>query len=926
MPLDPKRVEQIFTEALAKPTAQARAAYLDIECAGDPELRRRVEALMAAHESAGDFLPLPDPNVTQPITSESPPEAIGPYKLLQTIGEGGFGTVYLAEQQHPVQRRVALKVIKLGMDTKQVIARFEAERQALAMMDHEHVARVFDAGATDTGRPYFVMELVSGVPITEYCDRNNLSIEQRLQLFMQVCQAVQHAHQKGLIHRDIKPSNVLVSTQDDRPIAKVIDFGIAKATQARLTEKTVFTELRQLIGTPQYMSPEQADASLDIDTRSDVYSLGVLLYELLTGTTPFDPRELLSKAYAEIQRIIREVDPPAPSTKLSTLDALPSVAARRATEPRRLSASLRGELDWIVMKCLEKDRRRRYDSAAALAADVTHHLADEPVSAAAPSRAYRLRKFVRRNRGPVIASAIVLFVLIAGIIGTTIGLIGEARQRRLAEQRQAEANQQKRVAEAAKDEAQAVNAFLTDDVLAGASPDRLPDKAVRDQIVKAMIDPAAASVEQRFKDKPLVEAAVHAALAKAYFIIGRSDLALPHAQKAMEIRRRVLGDDHPDTVAAINNVGSMFVTLGQLDKAEPFLREAVDRAKSAYAKDDADAISAIISLGALNRSRGKLDEALKIYREAMERSRRALGDDDPVTLTAINNVGSVLTYQGKFKEAEVFVREAADRRKRVLGEDHPDTMATIDNLGLVLTYQGRYPEAEAIVRQLLERERRVLGDDHPDTLVTMNNLALLLEHQRKLDEAETLFREALQRYRRVLGDDHPNTLMITNNLGSVLQSRRKLPEAEQLFGEALARERRLLGDDHPNTLITLNNFAKLVEAQGRRAEAEKLFAELFRRAPTSQLDPQNVAEFMCGYGVCLVALGRYAEAEQPLRAAMDRVRKGSEPDGYHMRSLTLAMIEVCDHTNRPEDAAKWRSELRRLEATTHPATQATSNP
>ena len=348
---------------------------------------------------------------------EGPGTKIGPYKLLQAIGEGGFGSVFMAEQTAPVQRKVALKIIKLGMDTRQVVARFEQERQALAMMDHPNIARVLDAGATDTGRPYFVMELVKGDPIVEYCDKNNLNIEGRLELFAQVCNAVQHAHTKGIIHRDIKPSNILVSTQDGRPNTKVIDFGIAKATASKLTEKTLFTEHRQLIGTPEYMSPEQAEGNLDIDTRTDVYSLGVLLYELLTGTTPFGGGDLRSAGYAEIQRIIREVEPPKPSTRISSnTDTIASVAARRHTEPRKLGTLIRGELDWIVMRAMEKDRQRRYETANGLAMDIKRYLAGEAVVAAPPSTAYRMRKFIRRNRVVVSAASAVAAALLLGMV------------------------------------------------------------------------------------------------------------------------------------------------------------------------------------------------------------------------------------------------------------------------------------------------------------------------------------------------------------------------------------------------------------------------------------------------------------------------------------------------------------------------------
>ena len=429
-----------------------RDAYIEGACGDDVELRQEVEAMLQAHEEAGDFLAAPTNENAATIPSfpnEKPGTIIDRYKILQLIGEGGFGAVYMAEQQKPVKRRVALKIIKLGMDTKQVIARFEAERQALAMMDHPNIARVFDAGSTETGRPYFVMELVKGVPITEYCDTENLSTKDRLDLFIDVCHAVQHAHQKGIIHRDIKPSNVMVTLHDGKPVPKVIDFGIAKATNRELTDKTLFTEYRQLIGTPQYMSPEQAEMSgLDIDTRSDIYSLGVLLYELLTGTTPFDPKRLRSAALGEIQRIIREEEPDKPSTRLSEMSrhigtgvspvsderdgpadsrddrstqrsSIQYIAKHRKTEPAQLSRQLRGDLDWIIMKALEKERARRYETANGLAADIQRHLSDEPVLASPPSAVYQVRKFVRRHRQAVIAGGVMAGVLVLGVVGTT---------------------------------------------------------------------------------------------------------------------------------------------------------------------------------------------------------------------------------------------------------------------------------------------------------------------------------------------------------------------------------------------------------------------------------------------------------------------------------------------------------------------------
>ena len=493
MSAEQKDVEAIFTAALEKRSPAQRAAYLDGACGNDADLRARVETLLKAHDDAGSFLDSPavDPGVTMGVSrpTEGPGTRIGRYKLLQLIGEGGFGAVYMAEQEQPVRRKVALKIIKLGMDTKQVIARFEAERQALAMMDHPNIARVFDAGASETGRPYFVMELVKGIPITDYCDQNNLSTKERLDLFMPVCHAVQHAHQKGIIHRDIKPSNVMVTLHDGKPVPKVIDFGIAKATNHRLTEKTLFTEYRQLIGTPAYMSPEQAEMSgLDVDTRTDIYSLGVLLYELLTGTTPFDAKMLREAAYGEIQRIIREVEPPKPSTRLSTLASEPrpsgsgpspltEVARHRRTDPSTLSKLIRGDLDWIVMKALEKDRTRRYETAKEFAKDVEHHLANVPILASPPGAAYKFRKFIKRNRVAVTAGSLVAAALVVGLVISMIGFVQASRQRDRAIVAEHQQSRERQRAESARNEAEQARL--------GEAQQRTHAEAQRNQAIEA---------------------------------------------------------------------------------------------------------------------------------------------------------------------------------------------------------------------------------------------------------------------------------------------------------------------------------------------------------------------------------------------------------------------------------------------------------
>jgi serine/threonine protein kinase/WD40 repeat protein len=452
-----EKIKAIFLEAVEK-TGADRQAFLQRACGDDAPLLAEVEEFLLASEKAGDFLASPTqapPGITHPGIQERPGTRIGPYKLLEQIGEGGFGLVFMAEQESPMRRRVALKIIKLGMDTKQVIARFEAERQALAIMDHPNIAKVFEAGATETGRPYFVMELVRGMPITEYCDSQKLTTRQRVELFTQVCHAIQHAHQKGVIHRDIKPNNVLVTMHDDKAVPKVIDFGIAKATGQNLTEKTLFTEFRQFVGTPAYMSPEQAQLNeLDVDTRSDIYSLGVLLYELLTGTTPFDPKELRAAAYDEIRRIIREVDPPKPSTRISSLgETLPGVAEHRRIEPAQLVHSMKGELDWIVMKAMEKDRTRRYETANGLSLDIQRYLDDEPVLARPQSSAYRFRKLVTRNKVAFGAAAAVSLALVLGVCFSTWGFVRASRARDIAQAARADEATQRHIADDARRQA-----------------------------------------------------------------------------------------------------------------------------------------------------------------------------------------------------------------------------------------------------------------------------------------------------------------------------------------------------------------------------------------------------------------------------------------------------------------------------------------
>jgi serine/threonine protein kinase len=532
MPEPPLPEESIFAQALEIRSAAERAAFLDRTCGANLALRAEVEALLRANERSGDLLDLPE-NLAVTLdasAAEGPGTIIGPYKLLQQIGEGGMGTVFMAEQTHPVQRKVALKVIKAGMDSRQVIARFEAERQALALMEHINIARVLDAGATEAGRPYFVMELVHGVPITTYCDDNRLTPHERLELFVPVCQAIQHAHQKGIIHRDVKPSNVMVTLYDGRPVPKVIDFGVAKATEQRLTERTLFTHYGTLVGTLEYMSPEQAEMSaLGVDTRSDIYSLGVLLYELLTGSTPLTHKRVREAAYGEILRVIREEEPPRPSTRLSDSgETLASISAQRKTEPAKLARLMRGELDWVVMKCLEKDRNRRYETAKDFAVDVQRYLNDEPVLACPPSAGYRLRKFARRNKGLLTAT---MLIAIALVVGTVVS----AWQARNANVRRVEAETARQ--EAIVNLQQAREAV--DQMLTRVSEEKLFNTPQTELLRKALLEDAL-KFYRRFLRQAGSDPAVRLGTGEAYRRTGQIYRQLGHPDQAERAYREAI--------------------------------------------------------------------------------------------------------------------------------------------------------------------------------------------------------------------------------------------------------------------------------------------------------------------------------------------------------------------------------------------------
>lgn len=782
----------------AKNTNAELAADVNRSCDLEPTVEGSVQSGISAADAAATY--------TQP-------KSIGPYQLVRKLGEGGMGQVWLAEQTAPVKRNVALKLIKVGMYDGEVLQRFHSERQSIAMMDHPAIAKVFDAGATPDGQPYFVMEYVQGVPITQYCDQKRLTIAQRLELFIKVCEGVQHAHQKAIIHRDLKPANILVTEVDGKPGPRIIDFGIAKATGPEIGDETMMTRVGGFVGTPGYMSPEQADSTVqDVDTRTDVYSLGVVLYVLLAGEEPFDATKWKKQPVYEVLRQLREVDPPRPSTRIrSDKPSSTSRAENRGMQPSQLENVLHGDLDWITMKALEKDRARRYGAPTELAADIGRYIANEPILARPASTAYRIRKYVRRHRIAVaVASGLILLL-------AAFAVIQAVQVRRVTQERDRTARE--------RDRANRITDFMLQ-IFKVSDPTESRGNTIT---ARELLDKASKDIDTGMAD-PEVQAQMLHVMGEVYDNLGIQSRAQTLFSRAAETRRRVLGPNHPDTLDSLSLLSWEFYLDGRYAEAEKLQREALETQLRVLGPNDPRAIYSLNHLAGIVGDQGRFSEAEKLHRQALEAARRTLGPGSRQALITEANLAHDLNFENRYAEAETVMRDAVDLARKNLGEDNPDTLKIMSVLGWTLEEEKHYAEAEKIQRETLEIQRRVLGAEHPSTLLSMTRLAVVLQDERKYAEAKKVYSDTLSIQRRVLGPESADTALTVYNMGclAALEGDQAFSLLRQAIDHGLfpSQDLQMEGDD---ALISLKSDARFTAllahakqvAQSKTALAQK---------------------------------------------------------------------------------------------------------
>jgi len=726
--------------------------------------------------------------------------SIGPYVLVKILGEGGMGQVWLAEQTAPVKRKVALKLIKGGLYDSAVIQRFESERQSLAVMNHPAIAKVFDAGSTKDGQPYFAMEYVDGPPITRYCDNKRLKIQERLELFIKVCEGVQHAHQKAIIHRDLKPSNVLVVDVDGKPVPRIIDFGIAKAVSSQANaEQTMLTRAGALVGTPGFMSPEQADPRVeDVDTRTDVYSLGVILYVLLTGALPFDLEEWKKKPLDQVLKQLREEDPPSPSIKLrGEKETATDSALKRTTEPKQLVSTLRGDLDWITMKAIEKDRTRRYGTPSELAADLERYLQKKPVLARPASPGYRVGKYVQRHRIGVALAGAAAALLVAFAVTQAVQLRRITRER---------------------DRANRITDFMTS-MFKVSYPSESRGNTVT---AREILDKASADIEIGLAKDPETQAELTDVMGNVYTSLGLYLKGGALLERAMETKKRVLGPNSPNTLLSMSNLAWNLQRQGHYRESEKLGREALQGQMRLLGPDDKDTMRTASDLSWTLYNLGKYADSEKLLTQTLERERRVLGPADKQTLVAMSTLAWTIAQEGRYPEAEKMESEAVDIAHRSLSRDDPELQVAMINLAGIYQGEGRYADSEKLNREVVELSKHSRGSEHPDTLIGMNNLGNVLAYENKFDEAIQLQEETLQIQRRVLGPEHRDTLITMSGLGNTLAGAGRFAEAEKLLRQSLDIQTRVYGPDNPRTADTVYNMACVAAKRGNFDEAFSL--------------------------------------------------------------------------------------------------------
>jgi non-specific serine/threonine protein kinase/serine/threonine-protein kinase len=768
--------------------------------------------------------------------------AIGTYRLISKLGEGGMGAVCLADQSAPVKRRVAIKIVKFARFSEHALRRFDLERQSLAIMNHPAIAKVFDAGSTPEGQPYFVMEYVGGLPITSYCNQKHLGTRERVELMIKVCEGVQHAHQKAILHRDLKPSNILVTEVDGKPVPRIIDFGIAKATQALDAddEATSFTQTGGTLGTPGYMSPEQADPSIaDVDTRTDVYSLGVVLYELLTASLPFDPKLWKMRPFHEVLRQLHEEDPKAPSTRISTNSV--QAAQNSGTEPQYLISQVRGDLDWITLKALERDRERRYNSPADLAADLNRFLHDEPITARPPTFPYRVQKFVRRNRLAVSFAAAVAVLIVGFAAMMTI-----------------ERNRARREAEVSR----RVSDFMSEMFTVSDPSESLGNTVTAREI----LDKASARIDKGLEKDPQVQTRLMYTMAATYRGLGLYPEAQTLLEHALAIQKRALGTENLETLKTMALLGDVEKGRGKFSEAEQLLRQAMAGQEKALGPDDPETMATVNLLTDVLNAEGHDAEAERLLLRTLASQERTLGPENGATLRTRRTLMQNLNALGRFAEAEKFGRETLAIEQRVLGPDHPGTIWTMNQLGLILQAEGRLPEAEQLFRETLTTATRVLGPDHNNTRAALSNLGVTLQMESRFPEAEAIERQDLEQTRKVEGSEHPDTINSMNNLAITLAKEGKLNDSEKLLREALETAMRTLGPNANETLLSMGNLATTLAYEKRTDESLSMFERLKENSSKAEGSARIDANY--AYAGGLTILGRRDEALQHLEEAV----------------------------------------------------------